>query len=239
MNSQTSKKKFELYRPHPWHGIHNGFQSHTKIVKAYIEITPNELIKYEICKQTGYLKVDRPQRYSSLPMTLYGFIPQTYSAEKVASLSVQVHSQPQPRPQNQNNFNPSSPSSKENSQLIMKGDGDPLDICVLSELPIQRSDIIMDVRILGGLKLIDSNEVDDKIIAVLNCDTFFDGINDISQINPTTLNRIKHYFLSYKTLPGEPAKTKIESVYNAESACEVIQAGINDYQTHFQLESSQ
>lgn len=215
MNSQTSKKKFELYRPHPWHGIHNGFQSHTKIVKAYIEITPNELIKYEICKQTGYLKVDRPQRYSSLPMTLYGFIPQTYSAEKVAALST------------------------ESGKSTMRGDGDPLDICVLSELPIQRSDIIMDVRILGGFKLIDTNEVDDKIIAVLNCDTFFDGINDISQINPTTLNRIKHYFLSYKTLPGEPAKTKIESVYNAESACEVIQAGINDYQTHFQLESSQ
>lgn len=215
MNSQTSKKKFELYRPHPWHGIHNGFQSHTKIVKAYIEITPNELIKYEICKQTGYLKVDRPQRYSSLPMTLYGFIPQTYSAEKVAALSI------------------------ESGKSTMRGDGDPLDICVLSELPIQRSDIIMDVRILGGFKLIDTNEVDDKIIAVLNCDTFFDGINDISQINPTTLNRIKHYFLSYKTLPGEPPKTKIESVYNAESACEVIQAGINDYQTHFQLESSQ
>lgn len=215
MNSQTSKKKFELYRPHPWHGIHNGFQSHTKIVKAYIEITPNELIKYEICKQTGYLKVDRPQRYSSLPMTLYGFVPQTYSAEKVAALSIK------------------------SGKSTMRGDGDPLDICVLSELPIQRSDIIMDVRILGGLKLIDTNEVDDKIIAVLNCDTFFDGINDISQINPTTLNRIKHYFLSYKTLPGEPPKTKIESVYNAESACEVIQAGINDYQTHFQLESSQ
>lgn len=215
MNSQTLKKKFELYRPHPWHGIHNGFQSHTKIVKAYIEITPNELIKYEICKQTGYLKVDRPQRYSSLPMTLYGFVPQTYSAEKVAALSIK------------------------SGKSTMRGDGDPLDICVLSELPIQRSDIIMDVRILGGLKLIDTNEVDDKIIAVLNCDTFFDGINDISQINPTTLNRIKHYFLSYKTLPGEPPKTKIESVYNAESACEVIQAGINDYQTHFQLESSQ
>ncbi len=223
MNSQTSKKKFEFYRPHPWHGIHHGFQSHTKIVKAYIEITPNELIKYEICKQTGYLKVDRPQRYSSLPMTLYGFIPQTYSAETVAALSKQAQAVSQS----------SDLLSSDGAHQRMKGDGDPLDICVLSELPIQRSDIIMDVRILGGLKLIDSNEVDDKIIAVLNCDSFFEGINDISQINPTTLNRIKHYFLSYKTLPGEPPKTKIESVYNAESACEVIQAGINDYQTHF------
>ena len=81
-----SKKEFLIHRPHPWHGITTGDLS-PKIVTAYVEITSNEVIKYEICKKTGYLKVDRPQRFSSAPGTLYGFIPQTYSAEKTASLS--------------------------------------------------------------------------------------------------------------------------------------------------------
>jgi inorganic pyrophosphatase len=199
-----SKKNFQLYRPHPWHGVHIG-DSVPQIVKAYIEITPNDAIKYEICKESGYLKVDRPQRFSSLPTTLYGFIPQTYSAEQTASLS-------------------------ENTK---NGDSDPLDICVLSELPIQKSDIIMDVRIIGGIRLIDTNEVDDKLISILNCDPFYNGINDISQMNTVVLNRIKHYFLSYKTIPGEPIKTKIETVYGAEEAFKVIRAGMSDYQKHF------
>jgi len=199
-----SKKNFQMYRPHPWHGVNIG-ETAPQVVKAYIEITPNDAIKYEICKESGYLKVDRPQRFSSLPTTLYGFIPQTYSAEQTASLS-------------------------ENTK---NGDSDPLDICVLSELPIQKSDIIMDVRIIGGIRLIDTNEVDDKLISILNCDPFYNDVNDISQLNAVVLNRIKHYFLSYKTIPGEPIKTKIETVYGTEEAFKVIRAGMADYQKHF------
>ena len=45
-------------------------------VNAYIEITPFDLIKYEVDKTSGYVKVDRPQRTSSQPPSLYGFIPQ-------------------------------------------------------------------------------------------------------------------------------------------------------------------
>ncbi|MGZ3770953.1 MAG: inorganic pyrophosphatase [Bdellovibrio sp.] len=199
-----SKKNFQINRPHPWHGIRTGENS-PKIVKAYIEITPNDVIKYEICKESGYLKVDRPQKFSSLPPTLYGFVPQTYSAEKTASLS----------------------------KLATNGDGDPLDICVLSELPIQKSDIIMDVRVIGGIRLIDSGEVDDKLIAVLNVDPFYDNVTEISQVNPVVIDRIKHYFLSYKSIPGEPIKTKIEMIYDSQEAHRVIQSGCADYDEHF------
>lgn len=199
-----SKKEFLISRPHPWHGIATG-QLSPKVVTAYVEITANEVIKYEICKKTGYLKVDRPQRFSSVPGTLYGFIPQTYSAEKTAALS----------------------------KLASEGDGDPLDICILSELPIEKSDIIMDVRIIGGIRLIDSNQVDDKLIAVLNGDPYFHDVQDIGDINPVVLDRMKHYFLSYKTLPNEPAKTKIENIYGAREAYQVIQAGQSDYAEHF------
>lgn len=199
-----NKKNFQMNRPHPWHGINVGTDA-PKIVKAYIEIIPNDVIKYEICKETGFIKVDRPQKFSSLPSFLYGLIPQTYSAEKTASLS----------------------------KIAKIGDGDPLDICVLSELPIQRADIIMDVRVIGGIKLIDSNEADDKIVAVLNGDPYYYGINDISQINPVVIDRMRHYFLSYKSIPGEALKTQIESIYGAEEAFKVIQAGIEDYNNHF------
>lgn len=199
-----SIKNFQKFRPHPWHGIHIGTDA-PKIVKAYIEIIPNDMIKYEICKETGYIKVDRPQKFSSLPSFLYGLVPETYSAEETAALS----------------------------NLATSGDGDPLDICVLSELPITRADIIMDVRVIGGIRLIDSGEVDDKIVAILSGDPFYNGIDDISQINPVIIDRMRHYFLSYKSIPGEAAKTQIESIYGAAEAFKVIKAGMNDYYNHF------
>ncbi len=199
-----SKKEFNMHRPHPWHGIKIGSDA-PKVVTGYIEILPNDPIKYEICKETGFIMVDRPQKFSSLPPVLYGLIPQTYSAEKTAAFS----------------------------KMAQNGDGDPLDLCVLSELPITSRDVIMDVRVVGGIRLIDSGEVDDKIIAVLDGDPYYKGVNDLSQVSEVVLNRMRHYFLSYKTIPGEPVKMQIESIYGAEEAFRVIKASMEDYQNHF------
>src|SRR5690606_37394837 len=98
---------FSPWRPHPWHGLSIGLEPPLR-VNAYIEITPFDLIKYEVDKSTGYLRVDRPQRTSSQPPALYGFIPRTYCGELTAALC---------------------PGA-------LRGDGDPLDICVISERPI-------------------------------------------------------------------------------------------------------
>lgn len=193
-----------MYRPHPWHGINIG-EGAPKVVTGYIEILPNDTIKYEICKETGYIMVDRPQKFSSLPPVLYGLIPQTYSAEKTAAFS----------------------------KMATTGDGDPLDLCVLSDLPITSRDVLMDVRVVGGIRLIDSGEVDDKIIAVLDGDPYYKNVKDINDVNEVILNRMKHYFLSYKTIPGEPVKMQIESIYGAEEAFKVIKASMEDYQNHF------
>ncbi len=200
-----SKKNFSHYRPHPWHGIPIGSDA-PKVVKGYIEILPNDPIKYEICKETGFIMVDRPQKFSSLPPVLYGLIPQTYSAEQTASFSALAHN----------------------------GDGDPLDLCVLSDLPITARDVIMDVRVIGGIRLIDSGEVDDKIIAVLDGDPYYKNVNDIKDVNEVILNRMKHYFLSYKTIPGEPIKMQIETVYGREEAYKVIDASRQDYKKYFE-----
>ncbi len=63
---------------------------------------------------------------------------------------------------------------------VPTGDMDPLDICVLSERPISRSDIIMEVIIVGGLLMVDGGEADDKIIAVLKDDAIWGNCKDIN-----------------------------------------------------------
>ncbi|NNF67320.1 MAG: inorganic pyrophosphatase, partial [Gammaproteobacteria bacterium] len=51
-------EKYSRWRPHPWHGLSPGVEPPVKI-NAYIEITPFDLVKYEVDKPTGYMKVDR------------------------------------------------------------------------------------------------------------------------------------------------------------------------------------
>ena len=192
---------FYRWRPHPWHGLDVGPRP-PKVVHGYIEITPFDLVKYEIDKETGYLRVDRPQRSSSLPPTLYGFIPRTYCGERVSELM---------------------PKSE-------KGDGDPLDICVVSERPITRSEVILNARVVGGFPMLDGGEADDKIIAVLENDTFWNHVEDISELPEVLVERLRHYFSTYKLIPGEDSQVSIAAEYGREHAEKVIQAAMADYQ---------
>jgi inorganic pyrophosphatase len=191
---------FYRWRPHPWHGLETG-PNPPHIVNAYIEITPFDLMKYEIDKTTGYLRVDRPQRSSSQPPALYGFIPRTYCDKHVAKLS----------------------------STAKTGDGDPLDICVISERPINRSEVILTARIVGGLDVNDGGEADDKIIAVLQNDNVWGNAQDISDIPPIMVERLSHYFATYKMSPGEESKLKVERIYNREHALKVVEAAMADY----------
>ena len=70
------------FRPHPWHGLDAGPEP-PALVNAYIEITPFDLMKYEVDKVSGYLRVDRPQRSSAQHPSLYGFVPRTYCGDRV------------------------------------------------------------------------------------------------------------------------------------------------------------
>src|SRR5512145_209773 len=74
------------FRPHPWHGLEVGREP-PQILNAFIEITPFDLMKYEVDKVSGYLRVDRPQRSSAQHPTLYGFVPRTYCDERVRKLA--------------------------------------------------------------------------------------------------------------------------------------------------------
>ena len=195
---------FYRWRPHPWHGLEVGRRP-PRLVHAYIEITPFDLVKYEVDKVTGYLRVDRPQRSSSLPPALYGFIPQTYCADRVYALS--------PRAE--------------------KGDGDPLDICVFSERPINRSEVILNAKVVGGLQAVDAGEADDKIVAVLENDYYYGEIEDISDLQEILIERLRHYFGTYKMVPGEESHMTVESVYGREHALQVVSAAIEDYEEAF------
>ena len=74
------------FRPHPWHGLEVGPEP-PGVLNAFIEITPFDLMKYEVDKVSGYLRVDRPQRSSAQHPALYGFVPRTYCAERVRRLA--------------------------------------------------------------------------------------------------------------------------------------------------------
>lgn len=195
------------WRPHPWHGLEPGPDC-PRVVNAFIEITPFDLIKYEVDKATGYLRVDRPQRTSSQPPSLYGFIPQTYCGDRVLQLA---------------------PGCE-------RGDGDPLDVCVISERPITHSEILLRARVVGGLKIIDSGEADDKIVAVLEGDYVWGRARELADLPAAFLERIEHYFSTYKLVPGQPPNISVVGRYGHEEAAQVILAAIEDYREMFGAE---
>lgn len=192
------------FRLHPWHGLDTGPEP-PSIVTAYIEITPFDVIKYELDKVSGLLKVDRPQQSSSSPPTLYGLIPRTYCGSGVAALS----------------------------SAAASADGDPLDICVFSERPISNSDIIMNARVIGGLRMIDEGEADDKIVAVLANDPIYADTHDLSDLPRLLVQRLEHYFLTYKQIPGRSIEVSIEEQYGRGDAHRVIEAAMADYRDEF------
>lgn len=203
-----------LFRAHPWHGVSPGAfaEAMPSALNTYIEIVPADAVKYELDKESGHLRLDRPQRYSSFCPTLYGFVPQTYCGESVAELCQQ----------------------RIGSTIKIKGDADPLDICVLTEKGFSHGNFLVRSRPVGGLRLIDGNEADDKIIAVLENDITYGDITDITEVPRGLLDRLTHYFLTYKQLPSEaPRRIEITDTYNREEAHEVIRRSLADYRAVF------
>jgi inorganic pyrophosphatase len=197
----------QIYQAHPWHGVTPGSRA-PELVNAYIEIVPTDAVKYELDKASGHLRVDRPQRFSSMCPTLYGFIPQTYCGSNVAELCEQ-----------------------RTGRTGIEGDKDPMDICVLSEKTFAHGSFFLHARPIGGLRMIDGQQADDKIIAVLEADLAYGGIIGIEDVPVGLIDRLKHYFLSYKQLPSDELKrVEIADVYDRTEALNVITRSLKDYQ---------
>ncbi len=199
-----------LFQAHPWHGITPGADVPERVT-AYIELVPTDTVKYELDKRSGHLRLDRPQRFSSLCPMPYGFIPQTFCGDEVARLC-----------------------EAQTGLTGIRGDGDPMDICVLTEKTITHADLLVRARPIGGLRMIDGNEADDKIVAVLDDDVAFGQIADITDAPPGLIDRLRHYFLSYKQLPQDaPRRVEIAAVYGRIEAHEAIRRSLADYRARY------
>jgi inorganic pyrophosphatase len=199
-----------MFQAHPWHGVAPGAEA-PQTVNAYIEIVPTDAVKYELDKESGHLRVDRPQRFSSMCPSLYGLIPQTFCGEEVAKLC-----------------------AERTGAGDLKGDGDPMDICVLTEKTFAQGNVFLKAKPIGGLRMIDGEQADDKIISVLEADLAYGHIKDIDECPQALIDRLKHYFLSYKQLPGDaPRRVEIVDVYDRAEAMDVIMRSMRDYEKQF------
>lgn len=199
-----------LHRLHPWHGLILG-ENAPEIVNCYIEMVPTDTVKYELDKATGILKVDRPQKFSSLCPSLYGLLPQTYCGPLVAKYCIEKTNRPN-----------------------IVGDDDPLDVCVLTESVIPRGDIMLRAYPIGGFRLIDGEEADDKIIAVLMGDFIYGKFKDIGELPENIVERLRHYFLTYKDSPDRVNScVQITHTYGVSEAHEIIRLSQQDYWSKF------
>lgn len=172
---------------HPWHDVPYGDEA-PATVQAIIEIKRGSRAKYEICKQTGLLKLDRVLHTAFYYPANYGFIPQTYA-----------------------------------------GDGDPLDILVLSQIDAEPLSI-MRAKVIGVMRMEDKG-ADDKIIAVCADDMSVNYINELEELPPHFTAELKHFFMRYKELEHHQAEPpKVEAFYGKEKALAIVRDAILAYQ---------
>jgi inorganic pyrophosphatase len=199
-----------LFPAHPWHGVSAQAKA-AGAFNAFIEIVPTDTVKYELDKDAGHLRIDRPQLFSSICPTPYGFIPQTYCGAAVAARC-----------------------AERTGQADIDGDGDPLDICVLTEKVVSHGNLYVSARPIGGFRMIDGNQADDKIIAVLEADLAYGHMRDLADCPSGVIDRLRHYFLTYKQRPDERShKVSIPEVYDRLEALEVIDRSLADYRHSF------
>lgn len=195
---------------HPWHGIdlrpEHGDET---FVHAYVEIVPSDTVKFELDKKSGFLMIDRPNKLSNTMPCMYGFVPKTYCDENVAA-----HTR------------------KATGDDSIEGDGDPLDICVLTDRTFSGGNFFASVKVLGGFRMLDGGEADDKIIAVLKDDHVYGDFSDVSELPSKVLTKLKHYFLTYKEIPeaGKKPKVEITHTYGADEAKTIVTLASKDYE---------
>ena len=197
---------------HPWHGISAGDQA-PDVVNVFVELVPTDTVKYEVDKESGHLKLDRPLQFSSLCPSPYGFIPRTWCKDRVAAMAAAA-----------------------TGRQGVAGDGDPIDICVLTERPINHGSIILRARAIGGLRLFDRHQADDKLIGVLVNDPAYGAYTELNQVPRPLVDRLRHYFLTYKQFPrtsGAGPVCEITDEYDASTARQVIRSAMDDYAAGF------
>jgi inorganic pyrophosphatase len=82
--------------------------------------------------------------------------------------------------------------------------------------------------------MVERGEADDKIIAVLLGDPTYGEVRDVADLPRAVVDRLRHYFLTYKTIPGDTAGTiTVDPIYGPAAAREVLLAAREDYRLTF------
>ena len=73
----------------------------------------------------------------------------------------------------------------------------------------------------------------DDQLAVLESDNMWQDVKDVSELPKVMVDRLRHYFSTYKMLNPEDAKVKIPETYGREHAEQVVAAAMADYREQF------
>ncbi len=109
-------------------------------------------------------------------------------------------------------------------------DGDPLDILVLCSQAIQPL-CLVEANVIGNMQMIDTGELDDKIIAVAAKDPSVNHIKEVDELPKHFITELRNYFEQYKVL--ENKEVQIENFQNKEEAYKVINESIDLYKQKF------
>ena len=114
-------------------------------------------------------------------------------------------------------------------QTWNEGDNDPLDVIILCSQSIAPG-VVVPLRVVGGLKMIDSGEDDYKILAVAD-DKYYSDVNDISDVNKKELEDIEYYMLHYKDLHWK--KIELNGWDDKATAQKILAKCPEDYKKKF------
>ncbi|MCL4392953.1 inorganic diphosphatase [Patescibacteria group bacterium] len=112
-----------------------------------------------------------------------------------------------------------------------KHDDDPMDIMCLSSQHTYPG-VVLDVRILGMLKMDDSGEIDHKIFGVVSDDPLYNDIDNLSQIDKHKIKEIEFYFGNYKELMKDKY-VKVLGWGDKNEAVEFLEETFEEYKRKF------
>ena len=171
---------------HPWHDIYVDGPMIEGAFPVIIEVPKGSKNKYEVDKESGFLRLDRVL-YSAVHYPAnYGFVPRTYC-----------------------------------------DDGDPLDVLVLGQEPVQPLTIV-EARAIGVMRMRDEKGIDDKIIAVSAHDPAYAGFDALEHIPSHTLMEMRRFFSDYKAL--ENKQVDVEEPSGRGEAVRILLDSLELYQ---------
>lgn len=108
-----------------------------------------------------------------------------------------------------------------------------LDICILSEHELTRSEVVLNVRVIGAIQSMDHDKADPKLIAVLEGDLLWGDLKDLPEVPDSQLDRLEHYFRQYKVEKEHQNPVKLIGRCHRDDALELLSRAREDYREAF------